>query len=75
MLHRWLSVFLSYIPTLTIATTSTTMTSQRVRSPYKGDQPKLVIAIDIGTTFSGASFAVLTPGQIPLIVDVTGYVM
>jgi hypothetical protein len=41
------------------------------RKPYKGLQKKLVIAFDVGTTFSGVSYAVLVPGEPPLIQGVT----
>lgn len=37
--------------------------------PYKGE-PCLVIAIDLGTTYSGASYCILTNGQVPRIEDV-----
>ena len=36
-----------------------------VRAPYCGPSRKLVVALDIGTTFSGAAYALLEPGQIP----------
>ncbi|KIM87809.1 hypothetical protein PILCRDRAFT_814525 [Piloderma croceum F 1598] len=35
------------------------------RSPYNGPDRKLVISIDIGTTFTAASFCILQPGQVP----------
>ncbi|UZJ55704.1 hypothetical protein CBS101457_005024 [Exobasidium rhododendri] len=40
--------------------------------PYRGP-PSLIIAIDLGTTFSGASYCILTPGQKPKIEDVKSY--
>lgn len=40
--------------------------------PYKGE-PSLIIAIDLGTTFSGASYCILTPGQVPRIEDVKSF--
>ncbi|PFH48902.1 hypothetical protein AMATHDRAFT_64343 [Amanita thiersii Skay4041] len=43
------------------------------RSPYSGVSTKLVIAFDIGTTFSGVSYALLEPGQVPIIHGVTQY--
>ncbi|PFH48903.1 hypothetical protein AMATHDRAFT_5374 [Amanita thiersii Skay4041] len=43
------------------------------RQPYSGFQRKLVIAFDVGTTFSGASYAILEPGQIPHIQGVTQF--
>ncbi|KAI0668096.1 hypothetical protein C8Q78DRAFT_1081498 [Trametes maxima] len=41
--------------------------------PYRGSKPKLVIAMDIGTTYSGVSYAFLEPGVAPEIHDVTRY--
>ncbi|KIO22620.1 hypothetical protein M407DRAFT_216241 [Tulasnella calospora MUT 4182] len=43
------------------------------RSPYSGSKSTLAIAIDIGTTYSGASYTFLVPGEIPRIYDVTGF--
>ncbi|KAJ3489527.1 hypothetical protein NLI96_g2044 [Meripilus lineatus] len=37
--------------------------------PYRG----LVLSFDIGTTFSGAAYAILDPGQIPKILPITRY--
>ncbi|KAF5321316.1 hypothetical protein D9619_002044 [Psilocybe cf. subviscida] len=34
-------------------------------SPYEGTTRKLVLAFDVGTTFSGISYCILDPGQIP----------
>ncbi|KAF8651112.1 hypothetical protein AX16_004887 [Volvariella volvacea WC 439] len=42
-------------------------------SAYKGDERKLVIAMDIGTTFSGVSYCFLDPGIIPIIQTVQKY--
>ena len=42
-----------------------------VRSRYSGPSRKLVVALDIGTTFSGAAYAFLDPGQVPQIRSVT----
>lgn len=39
--------------------------------PYRG----LVLSFDIGTTFSGAAYAILDPGQIPKILPITRYVV
>jgi hypothetical protein len=39
--------------------------------PYKGFQKKLIIAFDVGTTFSGVSYAVLIPEEQPSIQGVT----
>ena len=35
--------------------------------PYKGNNKKLVLSLDIGTTFSGMSYVLLDPGQAPKI--------
>ena len=40
------------------------------RTQYSGLSRKLVIAFDIGTTFSGAAYALLDPGEIPQIQSV-----
>jgi len=42
-----------------------------VRPPYAGDKRALVLAFDIGTTFSGVSYSLLDPGQVPQINSVT----
>ena len=47
------------------------MSQQTLRKPYNGLQRKIVIAFDIGTTFSGASYALLIPGEPPVIQGVT----
>ncbi|KAM6497397.1 hypothetical protein JOM56_007870 [Amanita muscaria] len=44
------------------------------RQPYSGKERKLVITIDVGTTFSGVSYALLDPGLVPQIQPVTQYV-
>ena len=41
-----------------------------ISKPYVGET-KLVIAFDIGTTFSGVSYCILEQGQIPEITGVT----
>ncbi|KAH9485819.1 Heat shock 70 kDa protein 12B [Psilocybe cubensis] len=43
------------------------------RMTYNGLSRKLVLAIDIGTTFSGVSYSILDPGQIPEIRGVNRY--
>ena len=35
------------------------------RACHSGSSRKLVIALDIGTTFSSAAYAILDPGHIP----------
>ena len=42
-------------------------------SPFSGSLRRLVLAFDIGTTFSGISYAVLDPGEAPKIHTVTRY--
>lgn len=44
-----------------------------VRSSYCGDKRSLVLAFDIGTTFSGVSYVLLDPGQVPEINSVIRY--
>jgi len=44
---------------------------ESARSVYSGTSRRLVIALDIGTTFSGAAYALLDPGEIPQIQSVT----
>ncbi|KAH6910162.1 hypothetical protein BKA70DRAFT_1272313 [Coprinopsis sp. MPI-PUGE-AT-0042] len=41
--------------------------------PYRGLRRRLVIAFDLGTTFSGVSYAILDPGQVPEIKGVTRF--
>ena len=41
-----------------------------VRKAYVGDKRTLVLAFDIGTTFSGISYALLDPGDVPTIKSV-----
>ena len=41
------------------------------RARYSGPSRKLVVALDIGTTFSGAAYSLLDPGEIPQIQSVT----
>ncbi|KAG6918259.1 hypothetical protein DXG01_015633 [Tephrocybe rancida] len=43
------------------------------RSVYSGLKRKLVLALDIGTTFSGVSYSILDPGQVPEIRSVSRY--
>ncbi len=42
--------------------------------PYGGPTRKLVLGIDVGTTYSGISYAILDPGEVPKIQGVTRYV-
>ncbi|KIL55673.1 hypothetical protein M378DRAFT_173431 [Amanita muscaria Koide BX008] len=45
------------------------------RKPYTGTETSLVIGIDVGTTLSGVSYAVLEPGKVPEIRPVVRYVL
>ena len=44
------------------------------RIPYPGQKRRLVLAIDLGTTFSGSSYAILDPDQVPEIRTVNRYI-
>ena len=41
------------------------------RTGYSGPSRKLVVALDIGTTFSGAAYVLLDPGEVPEVRSVT----
>lgn len=41
------------------------------RKPYAGFSRALIIALDVGTTFSGVSYALLEPGEVPKFHGVT----
>ncbi|KAF9068277.1 hypothetical protein BDP27DRAFT_1266479 [Rhodocollybia butyracea] len=43
------------------------------RKPFSGSRRGLVVAFDVGTTFSGISFSVLDPGVVPEIKGVTRF--
>ncbi|KAG6369857.1 hypothetical protein JVT61DRAFT_13417 [Boletus reticuloceps] len=43
------------------------------REPYHGLSRKLVLAFDVGTTFSGVSYCILDPGEVPKILGVSRY--
>ncbi|KAI6043467.1 hypothetical protein EDC04DRAFT_3057215 [Pisolithus marmoratus] len=43
------------------------------REPYAGTTRKLVLAFDVGTTYSGISYSILDPGDSPVINDVTRF--
>ncbi|KAJ2922257.1 hypothetical protein H1R20_g14836, partial [Candolleomyces eurysporus] len=43
------------------------------RPRYQGTSRKLLLAFDIGTTFSGVSYSILDPGKVPEIRPVTRY--
>ena len=50
---------------------SLTPIMETARARYSGPSRKLVVALDIGTTFSGAAYTFLDPGQVPQIQPVT----
>jgi len=41
------------------------------RKPYSGNKRSLVLAFDVGTTFSGVSYAILEPNEVPKIHGIT----
>ncbi|TFK33569.1 hypothetical protein BDQ12DRAFT_738725 [Crucibulum laeve] len=41
------------------------------RTAYTGSSRKVILAFDVGTTFSGISYSILDPGQVPEIKGVT----
>ncbi|RXW25678.1 hypothetical protein EST38_g185 [Candolleomyces aberdarensis] len=41
--------------------------------PYAGTRRKLVLAFDVGTTYSGISYSILDPGQVPEIKSVNRF--
>ncbi|TFK63667.1 hypothetical protein BDN72DRAFT_902221 [Pluteus cervinus] len=43
------------------------------RPPYRGPSRRLVLAFDVGTTFSGVSYSILDPGHVPEIKGVTRF--
>ncbi|KAG5651585.1 hypothetical protein H0H81_008139 [Sphagnurus paluster] len=43
------------------------------RAPYDGTYRKLVLAFDVGTTYSGISYSILNPGEVPQIKGVTRF--
>ncbi|RPD70102.1 hypothetical protein L226DRAFT_470624 [Lentinus tigrinus ALCF2SS1-7] len=42
-------------------------------NPYQGTRRKMILSIDVGTTFSGMSYAFLDPGEVPKIEAVKRY--
>ena len=52
-----------------------TPTMVTARARYSGSSQKLIVALDIGTTFSGAAYALLDPGQVPEIRSVTRHAL
>ncbi|KAI0279701.1 hypothetical protein BGY98DRAFT_1089080 [Russula aff. rugulosa BPL654] len=43
------------------------------RKPYSGNNRSLALAFDVGTTFSGVSYAILEPNEVPKIHGVTRF--
>ncbi|KAG6332939.1 hypothetical protein ID866_6155 [Astraeus odoratus] len=43
------------------------------RKPYQGRERKLILSFDVGTTYSGVSYCILDPGEIPEIRGVARY--
>ncbi|KAK0196210.1 hypothetical protein F5146DRAFT_976114 [Armillaria mellea] len=43
------------------------------RHPYRGERRKLILSMDLGTTYSGVSYSALEPGVVPIINSVTSY--
>lgn len=43
------------------------------KASYGGDTRKLVVAFDVGTTYSGVAYTVLDPGSVPQTYEVTRY--
>ncbi|KIK02869.1 hypothetical protein K443DRAFT_5765 [Laccaria amethystina LaAM-08-1] len=43
------------------------------RNAFHGDRRRLVLAFDVGTTFSGISYTILDPGQVPEVRGVTRF--
>jgi hypothetical protein len=41
------------------------------RGPYTGQTKKLLVSVDIGTTFTAVSFTLLHPGEVPAFHDVS----
>ena len=41
------------------------------RQPYRGLSRKLVLAFDVGTTYSGISYCILDPGEVPKVLGVS----
>ena len=54
---------LRWSPLMTITTDT--------RKPYSGNKRSLALAFDVGTTFSGVSYAILEPNEVPKIHGVT----
>ncbi|KAJ3523685.1 hypothetical protein NMY22_g11333 [Coprinellus aureogranulatus] len=64
---------LSYFQTFNPLSFTVTMPPGPARKPYTGQTRRLLLAFDIGTTFSGISYCILDPGKVPEIQPVTRY--
>ncbi|KAF5321963.1 hypothetical protein D9619_002083 [Psilocybe cf. subviscida] len=42
-------------------------------TPYEGTKTKLVLAFDVGTTYSGISYCILEPSQVPQVKGITKF--
>ena len=60
-----------YVTILAVPLAASAMLS---RKPYHGRLRGLVVAFDVGTTYSGISYAILDPGEVPKIQGVTRFV-
>jgi hypothetical protein len=49
--------------------------SAKERRAYDGPGAKLVLAFDVGTTYSGVSYAIMEPGEVPEIQSITRSVL
>ena len=67
-IHR---LWISQVGLQPLTLRSESMSTVSSRKPYEGHRRKLVIAFDIGTTFSGVSYVILIPGEPPSIQGVT----
>jgi len=54
-----------------VCSLSLTPIMETARARYSGLSRKLVVALDIGTTYSGAAYALLDPGEVSQIRSVT----
>jgi hypothetical protein len=59
---------------ITVSTTAWKKNSMSTRPCYSGLRRKLVLGIDVGTTFSGVSYCILDPGVVPIIHGINRYV-
>ena len=60
-----LSVHISYAPASNRFPLNRGQAMSLKRKPYTGSTRQLVLAFDVGTTYSGISYCILQPGEIP----------